>query len=216
MPGSRCITRKPATRSRGFSTNRSNASMSLTWAASRNFSPPNFTNGMLRRVSSISSGPLCAGCPEQHGLLLEEGAVFAVFQDALDDEARLVGLVADRDESRLCGRRAFGPEVLGKALLGEIDDAVGGGENRLRRAIVAIERDDVRRRSELIGKVEDVAHGGGAERVDRLGVVADHRQAAASGLERQQDRGLQAVRVLVLVDEDVIEAAADIRSWVLR
>ena len=43
-----------------------------------------------------------------------------------------------------------------------------------------------------------------------MGVVADHRQAAASGLERQQDRGLQAVRVLILIDQDVIEAAADV------
>ena len=65
-------------------------------------------------------------------------------------------------------------------------------------------------RRELVGKVEDVAHGRGAERIDRLGIVADHRQAAASGLQRQQDRGLQAVGVLVLVDQDVIEAAADV------
>ncbi len=105
---------------------------------------------------------------------------------------------------------ALGPEVLGKTLLGEADDAVGGGQNRLRRAVIAVERDDACRRRELVGKVEDVAHGRGAERVDRLGVVADDRQAAASGLERQQDRGLQAVRVLILVDEDVIEAAADV------
>ena len=111
---------------------------------------------------------------------------------------------------RFCRGGSFGPEVLGEAFLGEADDAVGGGEDRLRRAIVAIERDDVRRRRELIRKVEDVAHGGGAERVDRLRVVADHRQTPASGLERQQDRGLQAVRVLVLVDEDVVEAATDV------
>ena len=32
------------------------ASMSLMCAASRNLSPPNFTKGMFRRVSSISSG----------------------------------------------------------------------------------------------------------------------------------------------------------------
>ena len=53
-----CITRNPATRSRGFSTKRSRASMSLMCAASRNLRPPNFTKGILRRVSSISSGPL--------------------------------------------------------------------------------------------------------------------------------------------------------------
>jgi hypothetical protein len=34
--------------------------------------------------------------------------------------------------------------------------------------------DDVRGRAEVSGKVEDVAHGGGAEGVDRLRVVADH------------------------------------------
>ena len=108
-----------------------------------------------------------------------------------------------------CGR-PLGPEVLGKTLLGKTDNAVGGGENCLRRAIVTVECDDVRRRRELVGKVQDVAHGRGAERVDRLGVVADDRQASASGLERQQDRGLQAVRVLILIDQDVIETAADV------
>jgi hypothetical protein len=151
-----------------------------------------------------------AGCPEQHSLFLQEGARLAVLQDAFDDEARLVGLVADSDELRLGSGRAFSPEVLGKALLGEADDAVGGGENRLRRAIVSVERNDACRRRELVGKVEDVSHGRGAKRINRLGVVADHRQASASRLERQQDRGLQAVRVLILVNEDVIEAAADV------
>jgi hypothetical protein len=117
------------------------------------------------------------GCPEQNGLLFEEGAGLPVLQDAFDDEARLVSLVADRDELRLCFRGALGPEVFGEAFLGEADDAVGGSEDRLRRAVVAIERDDVCWRQELVGKVEDVAHGRSAERVDRLGVVADHRQA---------------------------------------
>ena len=104
-PGSSCSSRKPATRSRGFSTKRSSASMSLTCAASRNFSPPNFTNGMLRRVSSTSSGPLWLRGAEQHRLLLQARAGLAVVQDALDDVARLVGFVADGDELRLRGRR---------------------------------------------------------------------------------------------------------------
>src|SRR5258705_9284485 len=42
-----------------------------------------------------------AGCPEQNSLLLEERTGLAVLQDALDDEAGLVGLVADADELRL-------------------------------------------------------------------------------------------------------------------
>jgi hypothetical protein len=56
--------------------------------------------------------------PEQNGLLFEERAGFPVLQDALDDEARLVGLVAYRDELRFCRRGSFGPEVLGEAFLG--------------------------------------------------------------------------------------------------
>jgi hypothetical protein len=43
------------------------------------------------------------------------------------------------------------------------------------------------------------------KRIDRLRVVADHGQAAAVGLHGQQDRGLQAVGVLVLVDQHVVE-----------
>ena len=112
-----------------------------------------------------------------------------------------------------CGRSAeiaLGPEVLGEPLARQIDHAVGGGEDRLRRAIVAVERDDVGRRTEGAREVEDVAHGRGAERIDRLRVVADDGQAAAAGLQRQQDRGLQAVGVLIFVDQDMIEAPADV------
>jgi hypothetical protein len=137
--------------------------MSLMWAASRNFSPPNFTNGMFRRVSSISSGPLWLDVRNRTGLFFEGRAGLAVLQDALDDKAGLVGLVADGNKLRLRGRGALRPEVLGETLLGETDNAVGGGEYRLRRPIVAVERDDARRRRELVRKVEDVAHGRGAE-----------------------------------------------------
>ena len=66
------------------------------------------------------------------------------------------------------------------------------------------------RRLELRREVEDVAHLGGAEGVDRLRVVADHRQAAAVGLERVQDARLQPVGVLVLVDQHVLEARAQL------
>ena len=98
-PGSSCRTRKPATRSRGFSTKRSSASRSLTCAVSRNLRPPNFTKGMLRRVSSISSGPLWLRGAEQHRLLLQRCADLPVLQHPLDDVAGLVGLVAHADQA---------------------------------------------------------------------------------------------------------------------
>ena len=92
----------------------------------------------------------------------------------------------------------------------EIDDGIGGSKDRLGRAVVAIERDHVSGGTEMAGKVEDVAHRRGAERIDRLGVVADDGEPAPVWLQRQQDRSLQAVGVLVFVDQHMIEAAADV------
>src|SRR5438132_8888882 len=42
-------------------------------------------------------------------------------------------------------------------------------------------------RSEALRKAENVFHGGGAEGVDRLGVVADRRQSRAVGLQRSEE-----------------------------
>ena len=65
---------------------------------------------------------------------------------------------------------------------------------------------------ELLGEVEDEARGGRAEAVDGLEVVADRGDGAAGGGEARDDVDLQLVDVLVLVDEDVVEAARDGRE----
>ena len=72
-------------------------------------------------------------------------------------------------------------------------------------SVVLLEGDDGRRRLVLRGEVEDVAHRRRPERVDGLRVVAHHRDALPVGLELAQDVRLQAVGVLVLVDQDVVE-----------
>jgi hypothetical protein len=210
MPGSNWMARKPETRSRGFCAQRRMASTSLTWRASRNLRPPNLTNGMLRRVSSISSRTLCARPRKSTACDLSLSADFAPGEDLVGDVGGLIDFVAHRDDLRLLRGGAFAPQVLAIALLGERDDFVGGGQDGLGRAVVAVERDDARRRVEVRGKVEDVAHRRAAEAIDRLRVVADHGQAAAVGLHGQQQRGLQAVGVLVLVDQHVAEASADL------
>ena len=50
---------------------------------------------------------------------------------------------------------------------------------------------------------------GRAERIDRLGVVADDGDTGAIGLQTEQDRRLQGVGVLVLIDQDVVETGRD-------
>ena len=107
-PGRSCSTRKPATRSRGFSTKRSAPSASLTCAASRNFRPPNLTNGMLRRVSSSSSAAEWLPVRNSTACDLRARPRFAIREHALGDVARLVGLLADVDDQR---RRAAGLSV---------------------------------------------------------------------------------------------------------
>ena len=56
-PDARQDLQHAATRSRGFSAKRRSDRTSFTCAESRNFNPPNLTNGMLPRVSSISTWP---------------------------------------------------------------------------------------------------------------------------------------------------------------
>ena len=128
-----------------------------------------------------------------------------ILEHVLGDTARLVGIVADRHELRLLDRLALAPEVLGEALAREPDHRIGRIQYRLRRAIVAVERNHPRRLRELRRKVENVAHRRCAKGIDRLRVVANHRHASPIGLERNQYLRLEAIGVLILVDEDVIE-----------
>ena len=76
---------------------------------------------------------------EQHGLLLQKFAGLAVLQHALDDVARLIGLVAHADEKRTLIRSALAPEGLGEALHGEIDDRIRCRQDRLGRPVIALQ-----------------------------------------------------------------------------
>ena len=80
----------------------------------------------------------------------------------------------------------------------------------MHRAIVLLELDDVRRRREARGKIQDVVDSRRAEGVDRLRVVADDADARAIRLHRVHDLRLQRVRILILVDQHVLEARADL------
>src|SRR5947207_3105557 len=128
-------------------------------------------------------GAAVMGRAEQYRLLLERRADFAIAQHLLDDVARLVGFVANGDELRTLSRDAFGPEVLGEPLARQLDHAIGSRKDRLRRAVIAIECDDVRGRTKGAREVEDVANCRGAERIDRLSVIAHHGKTTASGLQ---------------------------------
>ena len=60
------------------------------------------------------------------------------------------------------------------------------------------------------GKAQDVFHRRCAERIDRLSIVTDDCKTLALRLQRKQNFRLESVRVLVLVDEHVIEQRAHV------
>lgn len=155
-------------------------------------------------------GAAVARGAEQDGLLFQEHPGFTIGKHLLDDAVRLIGLVLHRQQLGTFSRLAVRPEVLGEAFPRQVDNPVGGCEDRLGRTVVAVERDDLGRRRELLRKVENVADRRRAERVDRLRVVANDRQAAPVGLQGQQHRRLELVGILIFIDEDIVEPVADI------
>ena len=84
------------------------------------------------------------------------------------------------------------------------DHRVGRLDDRARRAVVLLQLEDHRRGVVLL-EGEDVLDLGPAERVDRLRVVAHDADPRVELREAPDDDVLRVVRVLVLVDEDVLE-----------
>ena len=102
-PGRSWATRKPATRSRGFSAKRISATASFTCAASRNFRPPIFDERHVAAGELEFERGAVVGGAKQHRLAFQRSARLAIGEDAGRDEARLIGVVGDGDER---GKRA--------------------------------------------------------------------------------------------------------------
>ena len=117
--------------------------------------------------------------------------------------ALVLGVVAD-DAFTLS---AVGPQRLRLALEVVVDDGVGGVEDRLCAAVVLVEdhRGDV---GERLLEVDDVAEVGAAKFVHALIRVTHHAHVAVAVGEEEHHLVLGLVGVLVLVDEDVLEALA--------
>ncbi len=102
-------------------------------------------------------------CPEENGLIFKPHAGLAVLKDFRRNETSLICLIADCDQARLFSRFSIGPKIFGEALAREIDNTIGGREDRLRRSVITIERNDFRSRRERVRELKDVANCRGAE-----------------------------------------------------
>lgn len=147
-------------------------------------------------VRAVEDGDVTVGGVEDRALL----------HDGRRDELRLVAFVHRLVRGQLLARRVLRPELLGLAVHIVLDDGIGRREDVLRRAVVLLELDDRRLRVVLL-EVHDVADIGAAPAVDGLVGIADDAEVVVARRENLRELVLRAVRVLILVDEDVAEAA---------
>ena len=115
-------------------------------------------------------------------------------------------LVLDLDHLHGVALAELRPEPLRLTVTIVVDDGVGGLEDRVRRAVVLLEGDDPRA-GEVVLELRDVADVRAAEGIDRLVRVSDGEHVPVLRCEELQEAVLGLVRVLVLVDEDVVEGA---------
>ncbi len=125
-------------------------------------------------------------------------------RDLRGDESRLRVLVLDLDRAHRVAFAEVGEEPLRLALGVLLDQLVRGAEDRVRRAVVLLERDDLRAREVLL-ELEDVADVRRPEAVNRLVLISHGAHVSVLAAEELQEAVLRVVRVLVLVDEDVAE-----------
>ena len=142
--------------------------------------------------------------PVEDGDLGGRPAVFDEPRDLGRDEPRLGVLVLDLDDLHRLALAEVGEQALRLAVAVVLDHRVRGAEDRVRRAVVLLERDRPGA-GEVALEVEDVVDVRAAEAVDRLVGVADREHVPVLGREQLQQAVLGVVRVLVLVDEDVAE-----------
>src|SRR5690606_6591820 len=125
----------------------------------------------------------------------------------IHDELGLVALVERRVDANRLTRAAVGPQVLAETRRVVRDHRVRGIQDRRRGAVVLLEPDDARA-GEIALEVLQILDARAAPAVDRLIVVADDERDTALAGDEAEPAVLNRVRVLELVDEEMLEAGS--------
>ena len=150
----------------------------------------------------------------EHGVIAEVHAVAKVVHDLRGDIARLVVLVRGAVERERITGIGLCPErfALAAGVVG--DDVVGRVQNAAGAAVVLLETNGAGVLI-LLFKVEDVLDRRAAELINALVIVADNADVAPPVRQQGRELVLEVVRVLILVDEHVTEAALPVLAHVL-
>ena len=148
----------------------------------------------------------------EDGDLLERHALVREFHDALRDEGRLLVVIRQGNERGLHRMRlAHGREVFWKLVFVCENGGVGDIQNARHAAVVCFDFEDLRP-GVCLGKTQDVFKIRPAPGVDALGIVAYDHHIPVVCCKKVDEFGLEAVGVLILIDEDVLKLALVLRG----
>ena len=102
-------------------------------------------------------------------------------------------------------RRVIGPQRLAVPVRVVLNDLSGGLQDGLGGAVVLFELHD-RGVGVVLLELQNVADVGSSPPVDRLIIISHHADVAVPFGQRADDEILGAIRILVLVDKNVLEA----------
>ena len=156
-----------------------------------------------RAALCIGAVEHCAVAPRKIGARHARG-------DRVSNEVGLVALIERLDERDRLPRRSRGAQRLAAPLGVLGDHRVGERENVRRGAVVLFEAYDARTGKGAF-EVEDVADIGAAPPVDGLIVVTDDHHVAIATAHELHEAKLRGVRILVLVNEHVLETTLIVR-----
>ena len=145
---------------------------------------------------------------EKYCLIHEPHTLFTIGKNCRNDVFGFGITVLDRYIGWFAAALLFRKQILLVLPLTLGDQAIGAVENRLRRPVILLKTHDPRRRHVLVGKIQNIVDLGRTKGINRLCIVADYRHAVSIGFDGVQNIGLQQVRVLILIDQHVIEPGA--------
>ena len=122
------------------------------------------------------------------------------------DPRSLVGFVFGVVANDLFARSLLGPQLFSWSTRIVVDDRIGGIEDVLGRAVVLLKHHGGGL-GEGVFEIENIANIGLTEPIDGLVGITNHTNIASGARQQQNEFVLYRVRVLILVDQNVLKAA---------
>ena len=152
----------------------------------------------------LEAAALGVGAVEDDEVVPLQVFLTAQSADVVAHNHRLLAVALCRLQLQLLAVLVLAVDVLRYLAFVLADEAVGGLDDELCGAVVLLQLEELGVGVGL-AEVKDIVDVGAAEAVDALGIVAHHADALALAGEQPDDALLGEVRVLILVDEHILE-----------